>query len=254
MYTYKTNTITKKLELVKTVMNCHPSVIDTKQFDTIFTREYARFEYFQLLAKIENGTSNNVDEEKYYLLESKYSFSKSDCYTILGDCDESIKPLLILTLYAHGKLLKSYEYDEKKQEYKIKSANFLIGLDEFYVKCKNLVMSVENGDISIEKAIEEVKPLYNEATKIVNHDAKENVCKKWQASTKEKVCKAFFIGLLSRYKLTRTNKLKKDSPLKSIITFEKYFSMWLVTDGEMNDKREKDKKSLETFVSYCNRK
>lgn len=254
MYSYKINKETKKLELVTEMMNVHPSIIDTKKFDAIFTREYARFEYFQLLAKIDNGTNTTEDFDKYELLiQSGYDFGRTECTCDLSDCNVAIKPLMILTLFAHGKLLRTYTKNDDGK-YVIKAEKMSLGLNDFYKACRNTVIEIENGETTIEDAIKVVKPLYNEAIKIINHEAVEGVCKKWEDSTKEKVTRAFITGLLSRYKLTRSNRIKTESPLKSLPTFEKYFAMWLVTNGKMLNSKKQFKQTVETFQSICNRK
>ena len=115
-------------------------------------------------------------------------------------------------------------------------------------------MGVETGNTTVEEAVQTIKPLYNEATNIINHEAVDGICKKWQESTKEKLTRSFVTGLLSRYKLTRSNRVKSDSPLKSQASFEKYFAMWLVTNGTMVKDKKQDKKTVETFASICNRK
>ena len=228
-----------------------------KTFDEVFTREYARFEYFSLLAKVTNGTNTVEDEKKWRLLSDEFDFSENDSTTNISDLPEELKPLMILTLFAHGKLLKSYEKDDSDddgEKYKIKSEKISLGLSEFYSKCHDYVIDVENGNITLEDAVKAIKPLYNKATSIVNHEAVDGVCKKWTDSTKEKVTRAFVTGLLSRYKLTRYNRVKAESPLKSKASFEKYFAMWLVTNGTMVNKKKQGRKSVETFESICNRK
>lgn len=253
MYKFKTNTETKDLEMIKEVMNIHPSVIDKIAFDEIFTREYARFEYFSLLAKIMNGTNTAEEEKKFSLLCDEFKFNEQDDTTNVSDIPIEIRPLMILTLFAHGKLLKSYGKDDEGV-YKITADYFSLGLKDFYIACHSTIIDVENGNMTLEDAVKTVKPLYNKATSIVNHNAVEGVCKKWEASTKEKMTRSFVMGLLSRYKLTRYNRIKSDSPLKSEASFEKYFTMWLVTDGKMVNNKKQGKKSVETFESFCNRK
>lgn len=253
MYNFKINHETKDLEMIKETMNVHPSIIDKKAFDEIFTREYARFEYFSLLAKIMNCTNTAEDEKKYSLLCDNFTFEESENSTDISDIPQELKPIMILTLFAHGKLLKSYEQDNEGT-YKIKTEKLTLGLYDFYTTCRTTIIDVENGIIDLENAVQSIKPLYNDATNIINHEAIENVCKKWQESTKEKVARSFVTGLLSRYKLTRSNRLKSESPLKSQASFEKYFAMWLVTNGTMLKDKNQGKKSIETFASICNRK
>lgn len=258
MYKFKTNKETGKQEIYNETMNTHSSVIAQKDFDTIFTREYARFEFFGLQAKIDNGTNSKEEEEKYCLLRDTFDFDSTTSYdyTDISDLQEELKPLMILTLFAHGKLLKSYEYDDKaeKNQYSVKAQRLSLGLLDFYKESKKVVQAIENGSLSIEDGVQELKPLYNKACGIINHKAVEGVCKKWEESTKEKCTRAFVMGLLSKYKLTRFNRIKTESPLKSQETFEKYFSMWLVTEGTMVQGKKNKNKSIETFESFCNRK
>lgn len=253
MYNFKINHDTKELEMVKEVMNVHPSIIDKKTFDEVFTREYARFEYFSLLAKIMNATNTADDEKKYSLLCDNFNFDDSENSTDISDVSQELKPLMILTLFAHGKLLATYEEDSEGT-YKIKAEKLTLGLHDFYTTCRSTIIDVENGIITLEDAVKTIKPLYNDATNIINHDAVEGICKKWKESTKEKVSRSFVTGLLSRYKLTRSNRVKAESPLKSQASFEKYFAMWLVTSGTMVKDKKQDKKTVETFESICNRK
>ena len=253
MYNFKINHDTKNLEMVKEAMNVHTSIIDTKKFDEVFTREYARFEYFSLLAKIMNCTSTKEEEKKYSLLCDNFTFEESKNSTDISDVPQEIKPIMILTLFAHGKLLASYQQD-KEGTYKIKAEKLTLGLHDFYTTCRSTIIDVENGNMTLEEAVQTIKPLYNEATNIINHDAVEGVCKKWQERTKEKLTRSFVTGLLSRYKLTRSNRVKAESPLKSQASFEKYFAMWLATNGTMVKGKKQDKKTVETFASICNRK
>ena len=193
------------------------------------------------------------DEKKYSLLCDNFTFEESESSTDISDVPQEIKPLMILTLFAHGKLLKAYEQDNEGV-YKIKAEKLTLGLHDFYTTCRTTIIDVENGNTTLEEAVQTIKPLYNEATNIINHEAVEGVCKKWQESTKEKLTRSFVTGLLSRYKLTRSNRVKAESPLKSQASFEKYFAMWLVTNGTMVQDKKQDKKTVETFESICNRK
>ena len=81
MYGFKKNNETKEIEMVKEVINMHPSIIDKKTFDEVFTREYARFEYFSLLAKVMNGTNTVEDDKKFSLLCDEFNFNELDSAT-----------------------------------------------------------------------------------------------------------------------------------------------------------------------------
>lgn len=252
MYIFKTNKETKKLEMVVEPMNIHSSVIARKSFDDVFSREYARYEYFSLLAKSLNGNANKDDDTKLGLICERFKFDNdTEDYSVFSGIDPELTSLLILTLFAHSKLLESCS--EKDGEYRVKPIKMSLKLKEFFEKAKELVYAIETGTKTIEAAVKELKPFYNAACDIVNHEAVEKVCKKWTESTKEKNTRAFLIGLLSKYRLTRTNKLKIDSPLKSQESFERYFAMWLVTEGEIANNKKDKVKSVETFDSFCGR-
>ena len=109
MYKFKTNKTEGTIEIYNELMNTHSSVLAINDFDKIFSREYARFEYFSLLAKSENGTSTGEDEAKIKLLTRKFDFDiDTKDYTDISDLHEELKPLMILTLFAHNKLLSRY--------------------------------------------------------------------------------------------------------------------------------------------------
>lgn len=258
MYKFKKNAKTGELEMVKGVeFNIHPSIAPeyAETFRNVFEREYARFEYCTLLAKQYNNTETLDEIEKRKLLEINF-FNSPETFVDyatrnacdLSDLDSSVRPLMIYTLFAHGKLLKRFYLDADTDECKIESGRLSLGLDDFYHECKNTVLAVENGSMTLEDGVQAIKPLYRDNAGIVNHGAAEGVCKKWTASTKEKCARAFLVGLLSRYKLTRSNKLKADSPLKSIKTFEKYFLTWAVTDGVMADPKKKVEKKRDLTI------
>lgn len=250
MYKFENNKTTDTLEMKKIDFNCHPSVIDKKAFDEVFTREYARFEYFSLKAKYLNDKVQGDDLIKMDLLDKEFDIATVKHSVFDGVADE-IKPLLILTLYAHGKLLDDFK-SNIDEESRIVASKLGLGLNDFYVKCKEVIKDIENGTKSIEEAVKIIKPLYNASTGIVNHEAVEGVCKKWTANTKEYMTRAFVTGLISRYKLTRANKLKGDSPLKSQLAFEKYFASWVVSNGEMVQEKAKGS-NIEAFASFVNR-
>lgn len=252
MYNFKKNKETGKFELVRNDFNVHSSVIAKKAFDDAFSREFARFEYFGLLAKYNNDNANSEDMEKIALLESAFGFdSMAIDHTVLNDFHAELVPLLTITLFAHGKLLESYTKD-KNDEYRIKCVNISLGLRDFYIKAKEVVDALESGKTTLEEGVKVMEPLYNNACTIINHDAKEGVCKKWVESTKQHKTRAFLLGLTKKYKLTRYGKIKGESPLKSLEAFEKYFALWLTSEGLMVDDKKKVK-STETFDSFVGR-
>ena len=258
MYKIKQNKETKKLEIVITDNNVHSSVISKGEYDKIFNREYARFEYFKLYVRYlndgikegENGL--NKDEiEQMNLLADAFKIDTCDSHTMLDGLNDELKGLMLLQLFAHGKLIKSVTKDDDGV-YKLNiPIELSLGLNEFYSVCKKTVREIEVGDVTLEQAVDVIKPFYNKSCEIINHNAVENVCKKWTESTKEKNTRAFIMGLLNHYKITRSNAIKKESPLKNQNTFEKYFAMWLVTEGKIvgKDTVVKVTQSFDTFLS-----
>ena len=261
MYKFKTNKETGKQEIIKTNMNVHSLVLDKTNFEKAFTLEYAKFEYLALYCKYSNGKATSFDVEKLGLLEKEFKFT----FETLAKTNEShdlhfaLRPLFILTLFAHGKLIqdiKESTNDNGEKEIHLVQKVIPLGENarELYSKCRVLIPQVDNGTLPLESAIQELKPLYNKAIDdfSINTEKVDGVCKKWTQSTKEKCTRQFVNGLVSRYKLTRENRLKKDSPLLNEISFNRHLAMFIVSDGVMVKDKKDDKKSHETFDSIVN--
>lgn len=270
MYTIKVNNELLKangndridaLELVKVdSFNCHQSVINKTRFESAFALEYARKEISSLYVKDCNDGLSEEDYKKLKLLceyvdidynrPSIYDFVCNGTQFINADIDNELKSLFFLTLFAHNIIFSGIDDTDG---IKIKPFNFVL-LDsekgkDFYKECAKLIPLIENGNETIENTIEVLKPLYNSATDFINHGASENECKTWIESDKTKDVRRFVTGLLSSYKLTRSNKIKGNSPLKSQVTFEKYLAMWLVTGGKFENKKSKPQRQAETSSS-----
>lgn len=264
-YTFTKNKETKKLQLTTATMHLHSSLLEEgrKQFEVTFTKEYARIEYFKLQVKILNEKATDDDFEKSALLEEAFGFTPtmSKVTDFTGVIPE-LRGLLILSLCAHfGGLLEDItsDYDEEtnRTKYKIKLQRFSWGLDKFYNKVKSAIIDFKNGTKTFEQIIDVVKPLYNEATTLPNHDAVDGICKKWEESTRAKQTKAFLMGLLPHYKLNRYSRIEERSPLYSLAQFEQYFLMWLVSEGELNSKTKVDKNTktnASTFIKNIKNK
>ena len=261
MYEIKKNKETKNFELKTVDFNFHSSLCqDGKiQFEKIYTREYARFEYFSLRCKYDNCNATPDDIEKMNLLENEFHFTLDDRFRDLSDLDPQLVGLMFLTLYAHDALFDDYcvKKDKDGNEvtndnglvYTVKKSRISLGLHDFYNKCKTTIAQFKNGAITLQEAVDIIKPLYNDCTTLINHGAVEKVCKKWVESTKEKNTTAFILGLAPQYKITRSNRIDEKSPLASEDQFSKYVAMWLVTGGTMTDKRKSDKSDRVTMDS-----
>lgn len=249
MYEIKRNSETKELQLITIDYNFHSSLCNDGKiiFNEIFSREYARAEYFKLRCKYDNDKAMPDDITKMSLLESEFDFnSLTRATTDITGTPKELVGLMYLTLFAHNSIIKSYdsEQDDGKTMYKLKYENISLGMSEFYGKCKSTIAQIKSGAITVEKAIEILKPLYNDCTTLINHDASEKICKKWVESTKEKNTRLFIAGLLPTYKLNRSNRIDEKSPLKSQSDFEKYVAMWLVSGGTMAQKKASGKDSV----------
>ena len=111
MYEIKKNHETKNFELKTVDFNFHQSLCqDGKiQFEKIYTREYARFEYFSLRCKYDNCNATPEDIEKMNLLENEFNFTLDDRFRDLSDLDPQLVGLMFLTLYAHDVLFDDYK-------------------------------------------------------------------------------------------------------------------------------------------------
>ena len=243
MYEIKKNNETKAFELKTIDFNFHSSLCQDGKvvFNKVFSREFARAEYFKLRAKYDNGNAAHDDVEKMNLLESKFEFNFNTIATTdVSGTPKELIGLMYLTLFANNSIIKSYDCtkdNDGNNVYKLKYERISLGMDTFYNKCKSTIASIKSGAITLENAVDTLKPLYNECTTLINHDASEKICKKWVESTKEKNTRLFIAGLLPTYKLNRSNRIDEKSPLKSQSDFEKYVAMWLVSGGTMVSKK-----------------
>lgn len=237
IFDVKSNKETKALELVKIIdFNYHCSLLEDgkKQFNELFGREKARFMYATLYVKYMNNNADNKDVEKMNLFENEFGLEKADAFngTSLAGVNKELESLLWATLYAHGYIYDGIDYDiNAETQYSISKTPVTFDMAKFYSVAKQTIEQIEIGDMSLEDGVKIVKSLYNDCTTILNHKAVDSLCKAWTESTKEKNTRLFLTGLFSSYKATKSNRLKKDSPLKSAITFEKYVLTWLVTGG-----------------------
>lgn len=254
MYDIKKNKETGKLELKHITFNMHPSIIEegAVQFEHVFSREYARVEYAKLRIKYLNSNISADELMKMELLEKEFEFDENTIFTFdYTGVDNELIGTLFLTMYAHSIILDEMQYDEENGKYSIKAQRISLKLDDFYAKCRKCVVNIKGGKISIEDAVKELKQTYNDAVKnsIINHNAVDGICKKWDESTKEKNTRAFIMGILPHYKITRSNMIDTKSPLSSLANFEKYVAMWLVTAGALVDKKKNNKTNTVTIDS-----
>ena len=264
MYDFKTNKETKKLELVHVDFNAHPSLVgDGKvQFESAFAYEFARHEYAKYVVKTENESETSDDVDKMNLLENEFGFTFSTFErttgTILTNVPDELIGLLTVTLYAHGILYGGIQskVDEKtsKTVYSLVTPKISLGMTSFFNDCRNTIANIKSNELTLEEGIKIIKPLYNDCTALINHEAVTGICKKWVESTKEKNTRSFVMGLLPKYKLTKTNRIDSQSPLRNRASFEKYLAMWLVTGGQMIDKKSKNNDAVTMSSIIANAK
>lgn len=241
-------------ELKKIDFNFHQSLLrdGRMMFDHLFTREYFRIIYWRLDLKNERSEDENA---KLEILERTFEYSKEPAKTTFEyskEVPEAIRTLLLLTLWSHVGILKKIERDEESGELNLIYENLTLGMSKFYSLCKNTVPCIVNKTIKFDDAINKIKDDYRDCCHLIDCEAVDGLRKKWVESEKKKNVEAFISGLLPKYKVTASNRIRKDSPLKSQETFEKYVAMWIVTCGQIEvDKT--SQKSAETFESLVKR-
>ena len=261
--TKKVNKDTRKTEYsYKEVndINVHSSVLDVTSFKEVYAREISKARYARLIVKDFNEGCTNDEVSEMTILQEYYKFpviaNKKDLLILSTSFDGLNKELINLmcaTLMVHGALFEVNK--DKNGDYFYKKIVLPIPtLKDFYTKSKDIIPQIETGATTLEEAVNVIKPLYNDCTNIINHDAVKDVCKKWVESTKEKNTRLFITGLFNSWKVTRSNRIKGDSPLKSFETFQNYVLMWLVTEGTMQTKQNKPAKDTYTWESFVNNK
>lgn len=248
------DSVGSEYELKKIDFNFHQSLMNQGRmmFDEIFTREYFRIIYWRLYIKKERSEE---EDAKIEILERTFEYSKESASTSFEyskEVPEEIRTLLILTLWAHVGILKNIERDEETGDLKLNYEKLTLRMNEFYLLCKNTVPGIVNKTIKFDDAINRIKDDYRNSCHLIDCEAVDGFRKKWVESEKKKNVEAFIGGLLPKYKVTASNRIRKDTPLKSQETFEKYVSMWIVTCGHLEFNKT-SQKSAETFESLVKR-
>ena len=252
-FTAKTNEkneiiITKKYEEI----NFHSSIIDTVKVSEVYVREMARHDIIKLLVKDSNEGLNDEEHSMLTELENDYFNNipeeQISTTTTVKDAPEELKELLIAMLYTQGAIIKGITIDEAGTKKLVKPI-LSYGMGDFYIACKKALSELQQS-ATLEDQVKIIKPLYNSCISRLDHEACEGICKKWTESTKEKNTRLFLLGLTEKYKITKTNRLKTESPLKSIETFEKYVLSWIITEGA-GVKRNRTDNSNKLFTFNC---
>ena len=148
MYTFKKNHETGKQELINVDFNFHESLTTEGKvtFNKIFSREFARAEYFKLRSKYDNGNATPDDVEKMNLLANEFEFDNDTTATTDVSCTpKELVGLMYLTLFANNSIIKSYDCikdDDGNNVYKLKYECISLGMDTFYNKCKSTIAQI----------------------------------------------------------------------------------------------------------------
>ena len=237
-------------------INIHSSVLDVTSFKEVYAREISKSRYARLMVKDFNEGCTNDEISEIAILQDYYKFpviaNKKDLLilsTSFEGLNKELVNLMCATLMVHGALFEISK--DKNGDYFYKKIILPISsLKEFYTKCKDIIPQIETGATTLEEAVNIIKPIYNDCTTIINHNAVKDVCKKWVESTKEKNTRLFITGLFNSWKVTRSNRIKGESPLKSFETFQNYVLMWLITEGTMQTKQNKPVKDSYTWDNF----
>lgn len=255
-YKIARNKESKVLEFKTADLNLHSSLLadGRKIYERIYTREMARKETFELFAKIDNNEAKLQDLEKFELLQTAFPFTRDDCVTNLEGLPKELVSMMILNLWAQGAFINGYlskvdaTTHEPTGEMYVHREPLGLHMYDLYSVCKRTIPEIVSGAQTLENVVDTVKEEYRKNVHVIDHPAKDGICKKWVESEKEHKTRAFVVGLFDNYKMTRTNRLKVDSPLKSQEAFEKYVAMWIISEGKIVEKKKKVK-SVTTFES-----
>ena len=250
----------KKMEFKTVDLNLHSSlrVEGRKIFEKVYTREMARYDFFKLLCKVDNKEASFEDLEKIELLQGSFPFTRDDDCTSLEGLPDVLVPMMILALWSQGAVISEYVQKvdsvtgEPSEKWEIHRENVHLEMYGLYSTCKKVIPEIMTGAQTLEGAVDIIKEEYRKSVHIIDHPADSNICKAWKESDKEHKTRAFVVGLLDNYKLTRSNRLKVDSPLKSQETFEKYVASWIISEGVEVTKKKKSRDAV-TFDTMVKR-
>lgn len=273
MLTIKKNSKNNIFEIKEKTLNIHPMIKDTakKTFDTIYTREMLRLEACKLGVKIANDTAKSDEIDKFNaltdLLSDKFNviipvslfndsaeINDSEYYTSLEGLPEDLRGIMYYTLLAHNATIFGVQGVKDSNGiitlYALRfspngtKGNTLPSIHNLYSVLKKTIPEVWKGLVSIDSVAGKIKNEWTEACGIIDNDTETDNLKKWKTSDKLKVRNEFILGLYGVHKLTIDNRITKKSPLDNELSFQAYFLMWLVSNGEEYRKNNKSEKPL----------
>ena len=273
MLTIKKNSKNNAFEVKEKTLNIHPMIKDTakKTFDTIYTREMLRLEACKLGVKIASDTAKSEDVDKFNaltdLLSDKFNvvipvslfndnaeINDSEYYTSLEGLPEDLRGIMYYTLLAHNATIFGVQGVKDSNGiitlYTLRfspngtKGNTIPSIHNLYSVLKKTIPEVWKGLVSIDSVAGKIKNEWTEACGIIDNDTETDNLKKWKTSDKLKVRNEFILGLYGVHKLTIDNRITKKSPLDNELSFQAYFLMWLVSNGEEYRKNNKSEKPL----------
>lgn len=258
MLDFKKNAETGSKEICLLTMNVHPMVVDVQEFNNWFEYAQCVYQSARLGVLTLNGAELTEKDELWveYLINEGFSIPSSEqelnalCSPI-SDLQESLRRLGLYTLSAHGLLFEGVKQNETTCRYSIKTISFTANLADFYKKSAETVRNIRTGQ-SLDDAVRAFKDDFSVFLHCLDTEPVEGVCKHWEATIRNKTVKAFLEGCLGTSKLTKSNMLKRVSPIDTQKAFERYALMFLVTNGQYVLAK-KSKGGIETADSVINR-
>ena len=256
MLDLKKNAETGSKEVVSVNMNVHPMVIDVQAFNDWFEHAQCVYQSARLGVLTLNSVELTEKDEawiEYFTCEGyTVPFTEQQLDALCSPIAELPNELRLLGLYtlsAHGILFEGC--NEKDGKYSIKTINFTASLADFYKKSAETVRNIRTGQ-SLDDAVRAFKDDFSVFLHCLDTEPVEGVCKHWDATVRNKTVKAFLEGCLGTSKLTKSNLLKRVSPIDTQKAFERYALMFLVTNGQYVLAK-KSKGGIETADSVISR-
>lgn len=238
MLQIKTNKETGRKEIISTNMNIHPMVVNKDMFNKCFEMAQLTYQQARLGVLALNGAELNEKDEIWieYLIDEGISIptTKQELDTLcspISDFPESLRRLGLYTLSAHGLLFEGVKQHETTCKYSIKTISFTASLADFYKTSAETVRNIRTGQ-SLDDAVRVFKDDFSAFLHCLDAEPVEGVCKHWEVTVRNKTVKAFLEGCLGTSKLTKSNVLKRVSPIDTQKAFEHYALMFLVTNGQ----------------------
>lgn len=258
MLEIKKNAETGSKEIRSCTMNVHPMVVNEKGFTDWFENAQCIYQAARLGVLTLNGVELTEKDEIWleYLMDEGITIPSTEkqlnvlCSPI-KDLSESLRYLGMYTLSAHGLLFEGVKQNENTGKYSIKTISFTASLADFYKKSAETVRNIRTGQ-SLDDAVRALKDDFSVFLHCLDTEPVEGVCKHWEATVRNKTVKAFLEGCLGTSKLTKSNLLKRVSPIDTQKAFERYALMFLVTNGQYAITK-KGKAGIETADSVISR-